>query len=47
MRVSVRCFGFPLSWYRPIAEAAEEASFAALWLPDHVVSPTDPAGGYP
>jgi probable F420-dependent oxidoreductase len=47
MRISVRCFGFPLDWYVPIARAAEEAGFAALWVPDHVVSPTDTGGAYP
>ncbi|MFG1948512.1 TIGR03619 family F420-dependent LLM class oxidoreductase [Nonomuraea sp. NPDC048826] len=47
MKVSVRCFGFPLTWYRPIAETAEHEGFHGLWIPDHVVSPTLTDGKYP
>jgi probable F420-dependent oxidoreductase len=47
MKVSVRCFGFPLTWYRPIAETAEQEGFHGLWIPDHVVSPTLADGAYP
>jgi len=47
MRVSIRCFGFPLAWYRPAAQAAERAGLHGLWVPDHVVSMTTMAGGYP
>ncbi|MEV4839223.1 TIGR03619 family F420-dependent LLM class oxidoreductase [Nonomuraea sp. NPDC049486] len=47
MKVSVRCFGFPLTWYRPIAETAEQEGFHGLWIPDHVVSPTMTDGKYP
>jgi probable F420-dependent oxidoreductase len=47
IRICLRLFGFPLTEYRDLAVAAEEAGFSGLWVPDHVVSPTSHAAAYP
>lgn len=47
MRVSVRCFGYPLPWYRPVAMAAERLGFDGVWIPDHAVAMTATDSAYP
>src|SRR5690606_7833535 len=47
VRVSVRCFGYPLPWYRPVAMAAERLGFDGVWIPDHAVAMTATDSAYP
>jgi probable F420-dependent oxidoreductase len=46
-RFSLTMFGFPFDHYAPAAQAAEAAGFEALWLADHLVTPTSFALSYP
>ena len=47
MRFSLTTFGFPASHYAAAAVAAEAAGFEAIWLADHLVTPTEFAKVYP
>jgi probable F420-dependent oxidoreductase len=47
MNFSLQMFGFPATHYAPAARAAESAGFEAVWLAEHLVTPTTFAKIYP
>jgi probable F420-dependent oxidoreductase len=47
VRLSLTLFGLPIGEYAPVAVAAEEAGLDAVWLADHVVTPTTRTSVYP
>jgi probable F420-dependent oxidoreductase len=46
-RFALTLFGLPIDQYAPVAVAAEAAGFDAVWLADHVVTPTERSSAYP
>ncbi len=47
MKFSLMLFGFPIVHYAPATVAAEAAGFEAIWLAEHLVTPTAFAKVYP
>lgn len=46
-RLSLTLFGLPIDQYAPVAVAAEAAGYDAVWLADHLVTPTERSSAYP
>lgn len=46
-RFSLTLFGLPIDHYAPVAAAAETAGYDAVWLADHLVTPTSRSSAYP
>lgn len=47
MRLSLNLFGMPMDTYAPLAVAAEQSGYQAVWLSDHLVTPVDWEPAYP
>jgi probable F420-dependent oxidoreductase len=47
VRVSLQVFGLPGAAYVPVARRAEKRGFHAIWLADHLVTPTAIDSRYP
>ncbi len=47
MRLSLTVFGLPIRHYAPVAAEAEAAGYDAVWLADHLVTPTIRSSPYP
>lgn len=47
MRLSIRLFGFPMSEYAALARCGDEFGFEAVWVPDHLIPPSEFAPNYP
>jgi alkanesulfonate monooxygenase SsuD/methylene tetrahydromethanopterin reductase-like flavin-dependent oxidoreductase (luciferase family) len=45
--LSLTLFGLPIDQYAPVAAAAEAAGYDAVWLADHLVTPTARTSAYP
>jgi probable F420-dependent oxidoreductase len=45
--LSLTLFGLPIDHYAPVAAAAEAAGYDAVWLADHLVTPTARSSPYP
>lgn len=46
-RLSLTLFGLPIGHYAPVAVEAEAAGYDAVWLADHLVTPTVRSSPYP
>jgi len=47
LKFSLTTFGFPAAHYAVAAKAAEAEGFDAIWLAEHLVTPTEFAKVYP
>lgn len=47
MRLSLTAWAMDLDWYVPVARAAEQAGFEAMFISDHVVTPLEYRRVYP
>jgi probable F420-dependent oxidoreductase len=47
MKLSMTVWGLELDWFVPIAQAAEQAGYEALWISDHLVTPLEYRRVYP